>query len=64
MHVCFTQNERECGSEVAASPGKALFGKALLCAVSVVKAGHVQDGAGTSCVKRLLFGKSICYFLV
>jgi len=37
---------------VAASPGKLLFGKALLCAVSVVMAGHVQDGAATSCVQR------------
>ena len=37
---------------MAASPGKLLFGKALLCAVSVVKAGHVQDGAATSRVQR------------
>ena len=45
---------------MAASPGKSLFGKALSCAVSVVKAGHVQDGATTSCVQReiisLLYG--------
>ena len=39
-------------SESAASPGKSLFGKALSCAVSVVKAGQVQDGATTSCVQR------------
>ena len=38
--------------EVAASPGKSLFGKALSCAVSVLKAGRVQDGAATSCVRR------------
>ena len=37
---------------MAASPGKSLFGKALLCAVSVIKAGHVQDRAATSCVER------------
>ena len=37
---------------MAASPGKLLFGKALSCAVSVVKACHVQDGAATSCVQR------------
>ena len=37
---------------MAASRGKSLFGKALSCAVSVVKAGHVQDGAATSCVQR------------
>ena len=37
---------------MAASPGKSLFGKTLSCAVSVVKAGHVQDGAATSCVQR------------
>ena len=42
----------DCGSEVAASPGKSLFGKALSCAVSVVKASHIQDGATTSCVQR------------
>ena len=29
-----------------------LLGKTLLCAVSVVKAGHVQDRAATSCVQR------------
>ena len=40
------------GSKVAASPGKSLFGKALSCAVSVLKAGRVQDGAATSCVRR------------
>ena len=37
---------------MAASPGKSLFGKALSCAISVVKAGYVQDGAATSCVQR------------
>ena len=37
----FYLDERECGSEVAASPGKSLFGRALPCAVSVVKAGQV-----------------------
>ena len=37
---------------MAASPVKFLFGKALSCAVSDVKAGHVQDGAATSCVQR------------
>ena len=37
---------------MAASPGKSLFGKALSCAVSVVKAGHIQDGAAISCVQR------------
>ena len=37
---------------MAASPGKMLFGKALSCVVSVVKASHVQDGATTSCVQR------------
>ena len=48
-----------------ASPGKSLFGEALSCAVSLVKAGHVHDGAATSCVQREvrlrtgLFGKSI-----
>ena len=36
---------------MAASPGKSLFGKTLSCSVSVVKAGHVQDGATTSCVQ-------------
>ena len=39
---------------MAASPGKSLFGRALSCAVSVVKAGRVQDGAATSCV-RVIF---------
>ena len=29
-----------------------LFGKALLCAVSVVMVSHVQDGVATSCVQR------------
>ena len=43
----FYLDERECGSEVDASPGKSLSG-----AVSVVKAGQVQDGATTSCVQR------------
>ena len=39
-HTCsFHTNEQECSSEVAASLGKSLFGKALLCTVSVVKAG-------------------------
>ena len=37
---------------VAASPGDSPFAKALLCAVSVVKANRVQDGAATSCVRR------------
>ena len=37
---------------MAASAGKSLFGKALSCAVSVVKVGHVQDRAATSCVQR------------
>ena len=39
---------------MAASPGKSLFGfdKALSSAISVVKAGHVQDRAATSCVQR------------
>ena len=45
------ENERECSSEMAASPCKSLFGKALLCAVSVLK-GNVQDKAATSCVQR------------
>ena len=45
-------NEQECGSEVAASSGKLLFGRALSCTVSVVKAGLVQDGAATSCIQR------------
>ena len=55
---------------VAASPGKLLFGKALLCAVSVIKAGHVQARVATSCVESVLqlrtglFGKLICYFSV
>ena len=44
----FHANERESGSEVAASPGDSLFAKALSCAVSVVKADHVQDGAATN----------------
>ena len=53
MHVRFTQNERECGSEVwLLLRANRCFGKALSCAVSVVKAGHVQDGAATSCVER------------
>ena len=42
---------QECSSEVAASPGKLLFVKALLCTVSVVEASHVRDGAATSCVQ-------------
>ena len=29
-----------------------LFAEALLCAISVVKADHAQDGAATSCVRR------------
>ena len=29
-----------------------LVNKALLCAVSVIKAGHVQDGATTSSIQR------------
>ena len=37
---------------VAASPDDLLFAKVLLCVVSVVKAGHVQDGAPTSHVQR------------
>ena len=37
---------------MTASPGNLLFGKASSCAVSVVKAGHVQDGPATSCVQR------------
>ena len=42
-------NEQECSPEVAASPGKLLFGKALLCTVSVEKASRARDGAATSC---------------
>ena len=37
---------------MAASLGKLPLGKALLCAVSVVKAGRVKDGAAISCVQR------------
>ena len=44
----FHANERECGSEVAASPCKSLFGNALSCAFSVVKISDVQDRAATS----------------
>ena len=32
--------------------GQIAVGKALSCAVSVVKAGDVQDGAATSCVQK------------
>ena len=32
--------------------GDSLFAEALLCAISVVKANRVQDGATTSCVHR------------
>ena len=39
---------------MAASPGKLLFGKALSCAISVVKAGHVQGGATKLCVQRVI----------
>ena len=70
-HACsFHANEQECRSDVAASPGKLPFGKALSCAVSVVKAGHVQNGAATSFLRRevsvfvSLFGKSICFLFV
>ena len=59
----FYASEQKCCSKVAASPVKPLFGRALLCATSVVKASHVQDGAGTSCVRREMV-KSICYLSV
>ena len=52
-------NERVCGSEVAASLGKSLFSKALYCAVSVVKAGHVQDGAAASSLQREISGTGL-----
>ena len=32
--------------------GDSPFAEALSCAISVVKADHVQDGATTSCVRR------------
>ena len=32
--------------------GDSLFAEALSCAISVVKANRVQDGATTSCVRR------------
>ena len=66
----FHANVRESSSEMATSSGNSLFAKALSCAVSVVKANHIQDGAATNCAQRDisvfmattgLFGKSICY---
>ena len=36
---------------MAASPGKALFGTVLLCAVSVVKADHVRRSRYKLCTK-------------
>ena len=44
----FHANERGSGSEVAVFPGNSLFAKALSCAISVVKANHVRDGATTN----------------
>ena len=68
----FHTNEQEYGSEVAASLGKSLFGKALSCAVSVVS--PVIDCSGQSCYKlctkrdKCFYGyeqgKSICYLSV
>ena len=46
MLVCFTQMSMS--ERVAASPGDSLLAKASSCALSVVKAGCVQDRAATS----------------
>ena len=45
LSCLFLANDRECSSEVAASLGKSLFGKAISCAVFVVKGSHAQDGS-------------------
>ena len=41
---------------MATSPSNLLFGKPSCgkssCAISIAKAGHVPDGAATSCVQR------------
>ena len=42
---------------MAASPGKSLFGKLLLYTVSVVKVGHLQDGATTSCIHKEILSR-------
>ena len=44
----FHTNDRESGCKVSASPDNLLFAKVLSCAVFVVKAYHVQNGAATS----------------
>ena len=49
MHVHFTQRSKSVALKLVAA---SLFGKALLCAVSVVMVSHVQDGVATSCVQR------------
>ena len=48
MHVRFTQIKER----VSVAPGNSLLAKAVSCAVSVVKADHVQGGAATSHVRR------------
>ena len=45
MHVCFTQIKERVTAD-------SLLGKAVSCAVSVVKAVHVQGGAATNRVQR------------
>ena len=50
MHVHFMQMSMS--ERVAASPGNSLLAKALLCTLSGVKAGRVQDRAATSRVCR------------
>ena len=45
MHVCFTQIKERVTANL-------LLGKVVLCAVSVVKANCVQDGATTNRVQR------------
>ena len=37
---------------MAASPDDLLLAKALLCAISVVKADRIQNNAATCCVQR------------
>ena len=48
MHVCFTPIKER----VTATPGDPLLAKVVSCAVSVVKADHVQGGATTNCRVR------------
>ena len=57
---------------MSATLGDSLLAKAVSCAISVVKANHVQGGAATNRVRRevflwllmALFSNSTCYLSV